>query len=93
MNYNRWDEWDGLLTEGNKIKHEQWNADWRKIGDTWTMKSIMIRNLGDKYKHLLRDRLIGLQKHHHSLHYLTIFLSVLEGSVKGYNICESHITI
>ena len=25
MDYGRWNKWDGLWTEGNEIKHEQWN--------------------------------------------------------------------
>ena len=51
MNYGRWNELDGLWTEGNKnetwsmkwtegneMKHEQWSVDWRKWDETWTMK-------------------------------------------------------
>ena len=37
MDYGIWNEWDGLWTEGNKIKH-QWSVDWRKWDETWTMK-------------------------------------------------------
>ena len=29
MDYGIWNEWDGLWTEGNKIKH-QWSVDWGK---------------------------------------------------------------
>ena len=54
MDYDRWDEWDRLWTEGNKwnmnnevqtegneIKHEQWSVDWRKWDETWTIKLII----------------------------------------------------
>ena len=37
MDYGRWNEWDGVLTEGNKMKH-QWVVDWRKWDKTWIMK-------------------------------------------------------
>ena len=39
MDYGRWNEWDGLWTKGNK--HNQWDVDWGKSDETWTMKSIM----------------------------------------------------
>ena len=39
--YGRWKEWDGLWTEGNKMKHNQYSLDWRKWDKTWKMKSIM----------------------------------------------------
>ena len=41
MDYDRWNEWDGVRTEGSIMKHEQWSVDWRKWDETWTMKSIM----------------------------------------------------
>ena len=30
MDYGRWNEWDGLWTEGNKMRHDQWTVDRRK---------------------------------------------------------------
>ena len=24
INHGRWNEWDGLWTEGNEIKHKEW---------------------------------------------------------------------
>ena len=30
-----------VLTEGNKMKHEQWSIDWRKWNETWTMKYVL----------------------------------------------------
>ena len=30
MDYGRWNEWDGLWTEGNKMKHNQLSVDWMK---------------------------------------------------------------
>ena len=30
----RWNKWDGLWTEGNKMKHVQWSVDWRKWEET-----------------------------------------------------------
>ena len=36
----RWNEWDGMWTEGNKMKH-QWSVDWQNWDETWTMKLIM----------------------------------------------------
>ena len=33
MDYGGWNEWDGLWTEGNKMKHEPWIA--------WTDKNEM----------------------------------------------------
>ena len=44
MDYGRWNEWGGLWTEGNKMKHGQWSVDWRKRDETWTMKSITVTN-------------------------------------------------
>ena len=41
MDCGRWNDWDGLWTEGNKMKHDQWSVDWRKWDEAWTMKSIM----------------------------------------------------
>ena len=54
MVYVRWNEWDGLRTEGNKnetwsvkcgltagneVKHEQWSVDLlRKWDETWSIK-------------------------------------------------------
>ena len=53
MDYGRWNEWDGLLTKGNKnetwsmqcgltegseMKHEEWGVDLRKCGETWSIK-------------------------------------------------------
>ena len=32
-----WNEWDGLWTEGNKMKHDQWSVDRRKLDETYTM--------------------------------------------------------
>ena len=61
MDCGRWNEWDGLWTEGNKMKHDQWSADWRKWHETWTIKCGMTelrRNMnnevwteGNKLKH------------------------------------------
>ena len=47
MDYGGWNEWDRLLTEGNKMKHKQWmrtegnemkhkqwSANWRKWDET-----------------------------------------------------------
>ena len=31
---DRWNKWDGLWTEGNKMKHVQWSVDWRKWQET-----------------------------------------------------------
>ena len=31
MGYGKWNEWDGLLTEGNENEHTQWSVDWRKL--------------------------------------------------------------
>ena len=39
MDYGRWNEWGGLWTEGNIMKHDQWSMDWRKWDETWTVKS------------------------------------------------------
>ena len=36
--YDRWNEWDGLSTDGNKTKHDLWCVDWRKWDEAWTMK-------------------------------------------------------
>ena len=36
MDYGRWNEWDGLWTERNEMKHEQWNVDWRKWDEQWS---------------------------------------------------------
>ena len=43
MDCGRWNEWDGLWTEGNKNKnkHDQWSVDSWKWDETWTMRSIM----------------------------------------------------
>ena len=49
MDYGRWNEWDGLCTEGNKIKHDQWSVDWRKWDETWTMNEMLAE--GNEMKH------------------------------------------
>ena len=36
MDNDRWNEWAGMWTEYNKMKHEQWSAGWRKWDETWT---------------------------------------------------------
>ena len=53
MDCGRWNEWDGLWTEGNenetwsmkcglteesKMKHEHWRVDLRKWEETWLIK-------------------------------------------------------
>ena len=38
MDYGRWNEWVGLWTEGNIMKHDQWSVDLRKWDETWLMK-------------------------------------------------------
>ena len=38
MDYGKWNELDGLWTERNKIKLDQWSLDWKKWDGTWTMK-------------------------------------------------------
>ena len=40
IDYGRLNEWFGLSTEGNKMKHEQWSVYWSKWDETWTMKSM-----------------------------------------------------
>ena len=38
LDCGRWNEWDALWNEGNKLKHDQWSVDWRKWDETWTKK-------------------------------------------------------
>ena len=38
VDYDRWNEWDGLSTDGNEMKHDLWCVDWRKWDEAWTMK-------------------------------------------------------
>ena len=37
IDYVRWNEWGGMWTEGNEMKHEQRNLEWKKWDETWTM--------------------------------------------------------
>ena len=106
MDYDRRNEWDGLLTKGNKIKHEQWSVNWRKWDETWTMNCGLkesrwyTNNEVDNDRKLRKETETSFersinkhQKDHHWAHYFAIFLSVLEGCIKGYDLCETHITI